>query len=174
MSVERLELDFVARPRRAAWLGYFVLAASLAVAGEVALRHRDAQDERARIEVTTGLLIGERRPARALPKERLEEEAKAAQAVMRRLTLPWAPLVATIEEAATRDVAILQLQPDPQQRVLRLTGEARDQGAMLEYLQRLANAKALTEVHLLNHQVQLDDPQRPIQFAVQAALREAP
>jgi len=174
MSAERLELDYVARPRRASWLGYLLLAASIAVAGEVALRYRDAQDELARIEVTAGLLIGERRPARAIPKERLEDEAKAAHAVTRRLALPWAPLVATIEEAATRDVAILQLQPDAQQRVLRLTGEARDQGAMLEYLQRLAEARVLTEVHLLNHKVQLDDPQRPIQFAVQAVLREAP
>ena len=173
MSAARLDFDYVARSRRATWLGYALLAASIVVASEVALRYRDVQDERARMEVATGLLIGARRPARAIPKERLDEEAKAAQAVVRRLTLPWAPLFATIEKAATRDVAILQLQPDPRQRVLRLTGEARDQGAMLEYLQRLADAKALTDVQLLNHQVRLDDPQQPIQFAVQAALRGA-
>jgi Tfp pilus assembly protein PilN len=174
MSIERLELDYVARPRRATWLGLFVLAAAIAVAAEVALRYRDVQDERARIEVATGLLIGERRPPRALPKQRLEEETKAAQAVMRRLTLPWAPLVQAIEAAATPDVAILQLQPDPQQRVLRLTGEARDQDAMLEYLQRLAEAKVLTDVQLVNHQILVDESQRPVRFAVQAALREAP
>jgi hypothetical protein len=28
-------------------------------------------------------------------------------------------------------------------------------------------------VHLVSHQVQLEDPQRPIQFAVQASIREA-
>jgi hypothetical protein len=104
----------------------------------------------------------------------VEEEAKNAETVVRQLTLPWASLVGTIEEAATRDVAILQLQPDAQQRLLRLTAEARHQKAMVEYLRRLVSASALTDVHVVSHQVQQEDPLRPIQFAVQASLRGVP
>jgi Tfp pilus assembly protein PilN len=108
---------------------------------------------------------------RELPKERLEEQTKRAEAVVRELTLPWGALLRTLEEAAMRDVAILQLQPDAQQRLLKLTAEARSQKAMFEYLRRLAAAKTLGEAHLVSHQVQHDDPQRPIQFSVQATLK---
>ena len=49
MSAARLDFDYVARSRRATWLGYALLAASIVVASEVALRYRDVQDERARM-----------------------------------------------------------------------------------------------------------------------------
>ena len=46
--------------------------------------------------------VHERRPARAVPKERLDEEVKAAEVVVRSLTLPWASLVGALEKAATQ------------------------------------------------------------------------
>jgi Tfp pilus assembly protein PilN len=91
--------------------------------------------------------------------------------VVRQLTVPWSALIGALEQASTRDVALLQLQPDADQRRLRLTAEARDREAMFAYLRRLESAPALAEVVLVSHQVQNEDPQRPIQFAVQAALR---
>ena len=44
--------------------------------------------------------------------------------------------------------------------------------AMFEYLRRLGSAQGLAEVHLVSHQVQREDPQRPIQFAVQATIKD--
>ena len=76
--------------------------------------------------------------------------------------------------ASTADVAILQLQPEAQQRLLRVVGEARNQEAMFEYLRRLERTEPLWNVHLVSHQVQLEDPQRSVQFSLQAAFREAP
>jgi hypothetical protein len=172
--MNRLELDYIAPPRRPLWPGVLLLAVSLAVAGELFMRYRQVQVELARLETASGLVNVERRSMRAIPKERLEEEAKNAETVIRQLTLPWASLVETVEEAATRDVAILQLQPDAQQRLLRLTAEARHQEAMFEYLRRLAATRILTDVHVVSHQVQLENPQRPIQFAVQASFRGVP
>lgn len=148
-----------------------MLALSLALAGELLLRYRDARQEVVRLETQGGMIAPERRAAAALPKERLEEQTKAAEAVVRQLTLPWAGLIGAIEQAATRDVAILQLQPDAEQRVLRLTAEARHRDAMFEYLRRLGASRELANVHLVSHQVQREDPQQPIQFTVQAALR---
>jgi len=113
------------------------------------------------------------RAAPAVPRERLDEELRAAEGVVRQLTVPWPALLGAIEQTATRDVAILQLQPDVDQGVLRLTAEARRRDAMFDYLRRLAAARGITEVHLVSHQVLESDPQRPIQFAVQAAMREA-
>lgn len=170
----KLELDYIAAPSRRVWPGALLLAASLVLAGVLGVRYHDVQLELQRLETAGGLIDMERRPMRVIPRERLEEETRSAEAVVRQLTLPWASLVATIEESATQNVAILQLQPDAQQRLLRLTAEARDQEAMLDYLRRLVAAPALADVHVVSHQVQSEDPRRPIQFAVQASLRTVP
>lgn len=149
-----------------------VLAVSLAIAGGLLVRYRDVQQRLARLQAESGLMAPDPRAGRPIPKERLEEESRNAEAVVRQLTLPWATLIATIEQAATREVAILQLQPDADQRVLRLMAEARNREAMFEYVRRLGAAKGLGEVHIVNHQVQREDPQRPIHFSVQAAIRD--
>lgn len=169
--MKRVDLDYVARRRRPAIAGLLVLALSLALAGELALRYRDVRLELARLEAQSGLISPERRAPRALPKERLDEETKGAEAVVRQLTLPWGALIRAIEQAATRDVAILQLQPDAESRTLRISAEARHRDAMFEYLRRLAAVRGLAEVHVVSHQVQREDPQRPIQFSVQASLK---
>jgi hypothetical protein len=43
---------------------------------------------------------------------------------------------------------------------------------MLEYVRRIAQTKGLTNVYIVNHQVQTENPSRPIQFSVQASLGE--
>jgi Tfp pilus assembly protein PilN len=171
MKQRRLELDYIAPARRPLWPGLAVLGFSLLVAAGLLARHQEARQELARLETESGLILPSRQPAKAISKERLEDETKNAEAVVRRLTLPWASLISTMEEAATKEVAILQLQPDAEQRLLKVTAEARSREAMFEYLRRLSAAKGLADVHLVSHQVQLEDPQRPIQFSVQAGMR---
>jgi hypothetical protein len=172
IATKPLELDYIAPARRPFWPGLVVLAFSLAVAGGLLAAYRDAQQQVVRLQAESGLAAPDARAARPIPKERIEEESRNAEAVVRQLTLPWATLIATIEQAATRDVAILLLQPDADQRVLRLMAEARSREAMFDYVRRLGASKGLGEVHIVNHQVQREDPQRPIHFSVQAAIRD--
>jgi Tfp pilus assembly protein PilN len=174
MKPRRLELDYIAPPRRARWPGLLLLAVALGLGTELFMRYRDAQLEIARLETAANLVSPQRPVLRSVPKERLDEEVRAAEAVVRQLTLPWAALIETIERAATREVAVLQLQPEAQTRALRLTGEARSREAMFAYVRRLAAAQSLADVHVVSHQVQLEDPQKPIHFAVQAAIKAAP
>ncbi len=173
MSPRRLELDYIApsRPSRAA--GLAVLAVALVMAGALIDRYHEVRLELERVEAGQRLGV-ERSPLRTVSRERVEEEAKSAEAVLRQLALPWSVILSTVEDSATPDVAILQMQPDAQQRQLRLGAEARNSQAMLEYLRQLAAAKALGDVHVVNHQVQMEDPQRPIQFTVQALLKGMP
>jgi Tfp pilus assembly protein PilN len=91
--------------------------------------------------------------------------------VVRELALPWASLVQAIEQASTRQVALLQLQPDAEKRIVKLTAEARSREAMFDYMRRLGAANGLADVHIVSHQVQREDPQHPIQFSVQASFR---
>jgi Tfp pilus assembly protein PilN len=174
MKPRPLELDYIAARRRPVWLGVAILVAALGLGGVLFEQSRDTQLELGRLEAAAGMLGSDRRPARAVPKERLDEEVKAAEVVVRSLTLPWASLVETLEKASTRDVALLQLQPDAQSRMVRLTLEARSRQAMFDYLRRLGASRTLADAHILSHQVQIEDPQRPIQFSVQATMREAP
>jgi Tfp pilus assembly protein PilN len=171
MSARRLELDFVAAPRRAQWAGVALLVVALAVAGGIVLRYRDAQRELASLETAQDLLDAGRRPARPIPRERIEEEAKQVDAIVQQLTLPWAQMIEALESASGGDVSVLQLQPEAQQRVLRITAAAKTRPAMLAYIRRLDDTRVLADVHLVSHQVQLDDPMRPIQFGVQASFR---
>lgn len=172
--MRRLQLDYVAPPRRPRWPGFALLALSFAVAGALVDRYVDLQGELQRLEAARGLLGAERRPARAVTAQQLAEQTKGVETVVRQLALPWAALVESVEGAAHPDVALLQLQPDAPQRLLRLSAEAKDREAMLEYVRRLGQAKLLHEAHLVSHQVQSEEPRRPIQFAVQAAFRSAP
>lgn len=168
-----LELDFVAPPRHLAAAGWLVLVAALLVATDQVGRYRDALEGRQRLEAMQALLAAGRPPA-ALPRERLDEQWKQAQAVLRQLALPWARLIESLESAAVPGVALLQIQPDAQQALLRVTAEARAQEPMLDYVRRLEATRAFSGVHLLSHQVQLDDPRQPIQFALQASFRGPP
>jgi Tfp pilus assembly protein PilN len=171
--LKRVELDYLVPVRGPIWPGLTVLALSLAVAGVLVVRYVDTQQQLARLQATGKLVSPERRPQASMSKERLEAEVKSAESVVRQLSLPWASLIQAIERSATRDVAILQLQPDAETRSVKLTAEARTREAMFDYLRRLGAAPGLGDVHIVNHQVQREDPQRPIQFSLQASLRNA-
>jgi hypothetical protein len=173
MTRAPLQLDFVAPRRRGRVLGLVVLAIALSLAGGFVFKYREAQERLHRFEAAEALL-STARAAPAIPRERLEREMKSAQVTVRQLALPWAQLIDSLERAATKEIAVLNIQPDAQNRLLRVTAEARRQELMLEYLRRLAATGSFTEVHLVSHQVREDDPLRPIQFSVQASFRSAP
>jgi hypothetical protein len=173
MSRKALELDFVV-PRRRAWLaGWIVLSLSLVLAVGMVAEYQKVRQGLYELDAREAL-VGGARPARAIPRERLEVEIKSAQAAVRQLSLPWAELIDSLERAATQDVALLHIQPDAQNRVLRVSAEARREGSMLEYLRRLEATGSFAEVHLLSHQVREDVPQRPINFSVQASFKGKP
>jgi len=171
MTPRRIELDYVAAPSAPQWIGVSLLILAVAVAGFLVLRYRDAQNQLAALDAASGLLNADRRPQRAVPKERLEQEAKIIDAAVRQLTLPWAQMIEAVERASSNDVVVLQLQPEAQQRTLRLTAEAKNGDAMLGYVRRLGESRVLSAVYLASHQVQMEDPLRPIQFSVQASFR---
>ncbi len=174
MKRDLLELDYVAPPRRPVWLGLLLLVIALGTSADLALRFIDARSELLRTTAAQGLLNTERRTAKPIPASRLDEQVKAAEAIVRQLTLPWASLIETLESTSATDVAVLQIQPETQQGTVRISAEARNSDAMWQYLMSLSATSTLNNVHLLSHQVQLDDPTKPLQFSVQAAFRIAP
>ena len=182
MNRAPLSLDFVAVTRHTPWLGLLLLAVALGIAVYLVVSYQHTQSEIERLDVLRGLApASPSTPASKSAKSagsnnkdnRTDEQAKDAQAAVRQLALPWAALIAALESSTSRDVAVLQVQPEAQQQVLRITAEARDHKAMLAYVEKLQKNQILRNIHWINHQYQNDDPQRPLQFSLQAEFGAA-
>lgn len=103
-----------------------------------------------------------------LHADQYSPEIKRANEVVDQLALPWDQLFSAVEEATGKDVALLTIQPDKRKDEVAISGEARDVAAMLDYMRRLNAAKPLHKVDLLSHQIQQQDPQKPVRFNLSA------
>jgi len=167
-----VSLDFERGSRRIAWLGWGLLALAVATAGVLAAHFvsLQAQLELAESRVARLQLRAGGAPPDAKAARQRTEELQRARMVSRQLTLPWGTLFESIEKAATSRVALLGLQPDAAQSVVRITAQSRDLSDALEFVRRLEATRRLRGVHLASHQIQEQDPQRPVRFVVIAVL----
>ncbi|EJT84177.1 hypothetical protein PPS11_24980 [Pseudomonas putida S11] len=114
-----------------------------------------------------------RRPATVAPlgsaasREQAERLAQM-QSVSQQLQRPWQQLFAMLEAQPQDDVALLSLAPDARKGQLRITAEARNLEAMLQYHQRLEASAELSDVSLLNHEVLAAQPEHPVRFTLTA------
>lgn len=90
------------------------------------------------------------------------------------LQTPWSDLLAALESAPSESVALLSIEPSVQKRTVRLTAEARNLRAMLQYIAALQKDVRLSQAVLVSHQVQLQSPGTPVRFQVQASWGETP
>jgi Tfp pilus assembly protein PilN len=96
------------------------------------------------------------------------QELGQIQDVMHQLDVPWESLFLAIERSAGSDVALLGLDPDLGRHEVKITGEARDYSAMLDFIRHLEQQPELGSVYLQSHQLELDDPEKPMSFALLA------
>lgn len=108
-------------------------------------------------------------PAKESP-EKLKAELVMATKVIMSLSLPWKKLLEGVEQSLDGSVALLSIQPDLQARTISITVEAKDYSSMVNYVKRLSKEPIVSSAHLLNHQVQLSDPQKPVRFSLVATL----
>jgi Tfp pilus assembly protein PilN len=97
-----------------------------------------------------------------------QAEINYANRVIDRLALPWDRLFNEMENTVDSQVVLLGVEPDAERGRISFTSEARDLSAMLSYERRLGGSALLRDVHVQSHQVQIQDPQRPVRFVVGA------
>ena len=159
-------------PQRA-WPGRLLLVAGMVVAAAAMIdylgpaREADRQEEQANMSAARLLTD-------AGAAARRQQEIDQANDVIRQLSLPWDSLFNAIESSATDKVALLSVQPDPQQRRVSLDGEAQSYGDVLAYMLKLDTSGTLAGAQLSSHQIKDDDPQHPVAFTVVARWRMAP
>jgi hypothetical protein len=164
-----LSLDFE-RKRRSARAGYGLVAAGgLALA--LVLGAQSMIDEKMERYDQPSRRATERHGKRLLPSGAASEaEAiEGARVVVSHLTGPWAALFKTLEAVEENDVVLLALRPDIQSRKIRIYAEAKSFGSMVSYYQALGKSGELGDVVLVEHEIQLNDPQRPVRFSMTAA-----
>ena len=68
-------------------------------------------------------------------------------------------------------VSLLTLEPDPASGLVKLTAEARSLNAMVGYQKYLENQAGVESAVVTKHEVQLDTPQAPVRFVIEARMR---
>jgi Tfp pilus assembly protein PilN len=141
------------------------------------LKYRDQLDAiarlRAQAQVRTATAQGQQRqaaPARAVP----EAQANAVNTAVQQLNLPWRGLHDAIQAATPASVALLALEPDAKKNSVRITAEAKSSDDMLGYVARLQDVDWFGTVALVRHEINDQDPNRPIRFQVDAQWKAAP
>jgi Tfp pilus assembly protein PilN len=174
-----LDLDLRRESRSGRWAGMVLLAGGVACAAVIGLEYVQVADEADRVRSSVRE-SGMAKRTRALEApggaeaQKVALEIKQASDVVFELARPWGELFATAELARTPDVALLSIESDNEKQRVRISGEARTLESVLEYLRSLSARPALAEVYLQSHELQKQDPQRPVRFVLGAewALRK--
>ncbi|NMG46165.1 pilus assembly protein [Aromatoleum toluvorans] len=173
--MKRLELDFRRSPATGA-AGWALLAAGVVLAGTVLWAGVQIRDEVAAQEASARQILASLpEPLRNVqPTAVGGMERDGALAGMQRVqesidNRPWQSLFATLEALASKDIALLSLTPDARKHQVRITAEARDLGAMLDYHRKLEDTPALRDVSLVNHEFAEQVQGRPVRFSLLAS-----
>jgi hypothetical protein len=164
-------IDFRRRRPLLGGTGLALLAAGLIAAVYVASVQRGLAEQLRAAEQKMGSLerAGARtKVVRSDDGAALQLEVRQANEILHQLALPWDSLFQAIESSRAQDVALLAVQPDAVRRMVRLSGEARNLGALLGYIDRLGKSGVLSDVYLLQHELRSQDPDKPVQFALVA------
>lgn len=180
----RIDLDFVGRDRhgksmRARWgmFGFGLVAAAAAAVLYAGIIERSEQWEQAARKAAradSATRAGAGLPMDPLMRTSLTAQVADANAVVGRLSLPWNTLFLSIESCALDTVALLGVQPQAEQRLVTLVGEARSYADILEYMERLDASVAFVHSRLVSHKVRREEPGHPVDFVIAAQWRIAP
>ncbi len=153
--------------------GGLILVASLVLAAGLMARYQELANEIESIEMRIARLTRANAPERTARgmRDAVAEEVRRVNQAAVRLTIPWEDLFKTVEAASDKRVALLSFQPNFQKRELKISGEAEDFGAILQYISRLESGGALAEVRLTSHEMAARQGPARIRFELTAAWR---
>lgn len=97
-----------------------------------------------------------------------EAQASFVNAAILQLNLPWRELQDAVLAATPRTVALVAMEPDPRKRVLKITAETRSSDDMVAYVEALKEQDSFTGVLLTRHEINEQDPNRPLRFQLEA------
>jgi len=172
--MQTLTLDFHRKSRNIPWSGLLVLALGLALVAGVGAAYLDNSERIALVEAKAKANDRASRRQQVVSRgsasdlQKVALEVKRANEVIGQLSLPWEELFKAVETSDRKQIALLSIEPDPQKRQVKVTAEARNLAAMLNYARSLERQQLLTDIFLQSHQVQQQDPEKPVRFVFTA------
>ncbi|QYF93999.1 hypothetical protein KY495_01810 [Massilia sp. PAMC28688] len=139
----------------AAWLGWRLWEQQQLDAAQ-----QHAALERASVRVTAPVVVA--------PVAISEPRAAAVNAAVMQLNLPWRALHDAIGAATPATIAMLALEPDARRRSIKITAEAKSSDTMIAYVEALKEQETFSAVTLTRHEINEQDPNRPIRFQIEA------
>lgn len=103
-----------------------------------------------------------------------QQELKQADEILRQINLPWEALFDSLEYAASKDVALLSVQPNVASRAVRINGEARNLAALTDFVEAIEREDVFENAYLLSYKVKKENPHRPIVFSLTATWIDLP
>ncbi len=168
--MKRLDINFVGRGRASPWAGPVLLALAVAFSSDVALSYKDT---RSALQANQAKIAQGQVRHGASPRTISPEELAAVRETVDRLAMPWSTLFGALESAASDQVALLGIEPDPKAGTVLISGDSKDYLAALTYVLNLSRAESLARVQLVRHETKASDPQAPVSFSVSAAWNKA-
>lgn len=104
----------------------------------------------------------------------LAQEVKNANDALRHLSVPWDALFRAVESSGSNKVTLLGLEPDIDKREVKIKGEAKNYKAVMSYMTQLQGQDEIGSVYLQRHDVQQEEPDKPVRFSILAAWQDKP
>lgn len=90
--------------------------------------------------------------------------------VIRQLNTPWPQVFDQIEQTTPSDIALIGIEPDGS-RALRIEAESKSLDRLLRYAASLEHRGVFGKLLYSKHEVNTDDPNRPVRLSFQLALQ---
>jgi hypothetical protein len=170
-------LDFLQR-RPTPWAGWAVSALGLAALVWTALPLWSVQQDNLlrqerldRLSAAAPTAAGASGPA---ARRDTGNDSARSSVLLQRLNAPWGELFALLEQHASTDIGLLQVEPDALTRQVRITALSRDLSGMVAWLRQLQADARLSDVLLLQHQREEQTPGQPVRFSLSARWQALP
>lgn len=181
--MKRMHIDFapyslrrvVAQIPTFTWLigviGVTFCATAISTAFDLLQQQRAAQMDLQQIQSNLAKRVAQKPTAKKLAIQ--EAQAGAVNNAVAQLNLPWRDVLDAMENATPPTIALLALEPNAKKHLVKGVAEAKSSDGMISYIEQLKQQTFFDTVILTRHEINEQDPNKPIRFQFEAQWAEA-
>lgn len=164
----------VKRTQPASWalagIGLVLCISAAVVALKLTRQYEALQADRLRVQART-VKIAAHKP---VPQKFIipDAQASAVNRAIAQLNLPWRDVFDAIEAATPATIALLAMEPDAKRQLIHGLAEAKTSDSMIAYIEELKKQAFFDSVILTRHEINAQDPNKPIRFQFEATWAE--
>lgn len=181
--MKRMHIDFAphslrrvaARTQFLTWLigiiGLTLCATAISTAFDLLQQQRTGQSHLQRLQSDLAKRVAQKPTPKKVTIQ--EVQADAVNNAVAQLNLPWRDVLDAIENATPPTIALLALEPNAKKQLVKGVAEAKSSDGMIAYIEQLKQQAFFDIVVLTRHEINEQDPNKPIRFQFEAQWTEA-